>query len=245
MVKQKESNQIPIPKTGICKGYYSHASKLIPQIEQKLTSRELTGHTDSHWKLFKTLALQTTGLITSKEDHSHILFVNSALTLLACWNIFATFERTEEFNGFEQVLSSMKEDYIPVRLTDVGFLDQSGAEGVVTLQSLSDDREKLTMRGFSGEVSTHVARFIEGDRSSLPTIYNIVEDIAERSGLQLANVQIYGAGRVLRGDINFQGRDKSVVLQGYRASDCVALAAFYDAPILVQSSLLKNENEIA
>ncbi len=152
--------------------------------------------------------------------------------------------RTEVFNGSELVFASMSDDYVPIRLTDVGFLDQSGVEGVVTLVSLSDEKQKLTMRGFSGEVSTHVARFIQGDRSSLPTIYNIVEDIAERSGLQLANVQIYGAGNVLRGDINFQGRGKSVLLQGYRASDCVALAAFYDAPILIQSSLLRNENEI-
>jgi bifunctional DNase/RNase len=44
---------------------------------------------------------------------------------------------------------------------------------------------------------------------------------------------------VLRGDITFEGRgDHHNVLKGYRASDCVALAMLYDAPILVQSSLL-------
>lgn len=139
----------------------------------------------------------------------------------------------------------LKEDYVPVRLTDVGFLDKSGLEGLVTLVSLSDELQKLVMRGFSGEVATHIARFIAGDRSSLPSIYNIVEDIAERGGLQLSNVQIYGAGNVIRGDISFRGRDKDIVLQGYRASDCVALAAFYDAPILVQSSLLVSEAENA
>lgn len=136
-----------------------------------------------------------------------------------------------------------QDDYVPVKLTTIGFLDQSGLEGVLTLESLADERDKLVMRAFSGEVAAHVARFSKGDRSSIPSIYNIVEDIAERSGLLLVNVQIYGSGKVLRGDVSFRGHEKSFVLQGYRASDCVALAAFYDAPILVQSSLLNREEE--
>jgi bifunctional DNase/RNase len=72
-------------------------------------------------------------------------------------------------------------------------------------------------------------------------VYNIVEDLAERSGLHLARVQIYSSNSALRGDISFEGRNNRMVLQGYRASDCVALAMLYDAPILVQSSLLTLE----
>ena len=132
-------------------------------------------------------------------------------------------------------------EYIPVRLGTIGFLDESGLEGVVSLNSLADERDKLVMRAFSGEVATHMARFVKGDRSSIPSIYNIVEELAERSGLQIVNVQIYGSGSLLRGDINFKGHEKSFALQGYRASDCVALAAFYDAPILVESALLTRE----
>jgi len=131
-------------------------------------------------------------------------------------------------------------DYIPVRVETVGYLDEHGLEGVVVLTSMSD-RRKLTIRAFSGEVATHMDRFSKGDRSSLPTIFNLVEDVAERSGFHLARVQIYGRDSVLRGDITLEGRTSPMLLQGYRASDCVALAMLYDAPILVQSSLLALE----
>lgn len=132
-------------------------------------------------------------------------------------------------------------DYVPVRLGTIGFLDEGGLEGIVSLNSLADERDKLVMRAFSGEVATHMARFVKGDRSSIPSIYNIVEELAERGGLQIVNVQIYGSGSLLRGDINIRGHEKSFALQGYRASDCVALAAFYDAPILVEATLLRRE----
>ena len=41
--------------------------------------------------------------------------------------------------------------------------------------------------------------------------------------------------------MSFDGRERQVVLRGYRASDCLTLAVLYDAPILVQSSLLTAE----
>jgi hypothetical protein len=136
---------------------------------------------------------------------------------------------------------SKVEDYVPVRVERIGFLDEQGVEGVAVLASLSDRRKTLTIRAFSGEAATHMDRFSKGDRSSLPTIYNIVEDLAERNGLHLARVQIYSSNTALRGDITFEGRSNHTVLQGYRASDCLALAMLYDAPILVQSSLLAVE----
>lgn len=139
-------------------------------------------------------------------------------------------------------MAESSKEYVPVRLGTIGFLDEGGLEGVVSLNSLADERDKLVMRAFSGEVATHMARFVKGDRSSIPSIYNIIEELAERSGLQIVNVQIYGSGALLRGDINFRGHDKSFALQGYRASDCVALAAFYDAPILVHSTLMSRED---
>jgi hypothetical protein len=136
---------------------------------------------------------------------------------------------------------SKVEDYVPVEVEKIGFLDEQGIEGVIVLTSLSDRRKKLTIRAFSGETATHMDRFSKGDRSSLPTIYNIVEDVAERNGQHLARVQIYSSNTVLRGDITFEGRSDHTILQGYRASDCLALAILYDSPILVQSSLLVAE----
>jgi bifunctional DNase/RNase len=123
----------------------------------------------------------------------------------------------------------------------VGYVDAQGVEGIAVLTSISDSTRRLFMRAFSGEVATHLDRFSKGDRSSVPSIYNIVEDLAERDGLHLARVEIYSSDTVLRGDMSFDGREKQVVLQGYRASDCVTLAVLYDAPILVQSSLLSVE----
>jgi len=138
-------------------------------------------------------------------------------------------------------VTSVHDDFVPVRLEKVGYVDAQGVEGIAVLASISDPGRKLFMRAFSGEVATHLERFSRGDRSSVPSIYNIVEDLAERGGLHLAKVEIYSSDTVLRGDMSFDGREKQVVLQGYRASDCLTLAVLYDAPILVQSSLLTVE----
>ena len=129
-------------------------------------------------------------------------------------------------------------DYVPVRVERVGLIDEQGVEGVVILASLVDGKRKLIMRAFSGEAATHMDRFSRGDRSSLPTIYNVVESLAEKNGLHLSKVQIYSSSSALRGDMTFDGRGNHTVLEGYRASDCVALAMLYDAPILVQPALL-------
>ena len=134
--------------------------------------------------------------------------------------------------------TSGNEGFQLVKLEKVGFADENGVEGVAVLVSVSDEQRKLYIRAFSGEVATHIDRFSRGDRSSLPSIYNVVEDLAERSGFHLARVQIYSSNDVLRGDIFLDSRNGQITLQGYRASDCVALAALYDAPILVQSPLL-------
>jgi bifunctional DNase/RNase len=139
------------------------------------------------------------------------------------------------------VSASSQDEYVPVRLEKVGFVDETGLEGIVVLTSLVDEKKKLYMRAFSGEVATHIERFSRGDRSSIPSVYNLVEDIAERDGLHLASVKVYNSNTALRSDITFDGREKQVVLEGYRASDSVALAILYDAPILVQSSLLAVE----
>jgi len=44
---------------------------------------------------------------------------------------------------------------------------------------------------------------------------------------------------VLRSDLQFVGRGKEMLLRGYRASDAIAIALFYDAPILLHRSLLE------
>jgi hypothetical protein len=130
-------------------------------------------------------------------------------------------------------------DYVSVRVSNVGFADENGVEGLLRLEA--DDNKTFAMRSFSGEVAMHISRFVHGDRSSIPSIFNIVEELAEKSGVHLACVEIYPSGSVLRSDLYFVGRDGESVLRGYRASDGIALGLFYDSLIMLHHSLLESE----
>jgi hypothetical protein len=128
-------------------------------------------------------------------------------------------------------------DFIVVKVAEVGFADEDGLEGLVLLKAPTD--ESFTMRAFSGETAMHMSRFDKGDRSSIPSVYNIIEEFAEKEGLHLAGIEVYPSGNVLRSDLQFVGKGKEMLLRGYRASDAIAIALFYDAPILLHRSLLE------
>jgi len=128
-------------------------------------------------------------------------------------------------------------DYVTVKVSEVGFADEDGLEGQVLLKAQSGGT--FTMRAFSGETAMHMSRFGKGDRSSIPSVYNMIEEFAEKQGLHLAGVEVYPSGNVLRSDLQFVGRAKEMLLRGYRASDAIAIALFYDAPILLHRSLLE------
>jgi hypothetical protein len=130
-------------------------------------------------------------------------------------------------------------DFVLVKVSEVGFADEDGLEGLVLLKSQTD--ETFTMRAFSGETAMHMSRFDKGDRSSIPSVYNIIEEFAEKEGLHLAGIEVFPSGSVLRSDLQFVGRGKEMLLRGYRASDAIAIALFYDAPILLHRSLLQAE----
>ena len=131
--------------------------------------------------------------------------------------------------------------YVDVKVAEVGFVDTNGLEGVVWLKA--GDERTFTMRAFSGEIAMHMQRFLRGDRSSIPSVFNMLEDFAERAGVHLAAVEVFPSGQVLRADLQFIGRGKEVLMKGYRASDSIALALFYDAPIMLHRSLLESERE--
>jgi len=131
--------------------------------------------------------------------------------------------------------------YTQVSVTDVGFVDAGGVEGLIWLKS--GDRRMFAMRAFSGEVAMHMKRFLDGDRSSIPSVFNMVEELAEKQGLHLAGVEVYPSGEVLRSDMQFLGKEKDLLLSGYRASDGIAMALFYDAPIMLHDSLLESERQ--
>lgn len=134
-----------------------------------------------------------------------------------------------------------RDDYIGAKITHVGFVDQMGLEGVVILKS--DDGKEFPMRAFSGEVARHISRFQEGDKGTIPTIYNLVEEIADMEGLILTEVRVYQSGTVLRANLYFRGRKGEIILRNYRASDSIALAAYYDIPIKVRKSLFEEALE--
>ena len=137
-------------------------------------------------------------------------------------------------------MSKNQDEYLLVKVESVGLLDPFGMEGGIRLAAIADPTLVLDMGSFSGEVASHVSRFVKGDRSSLPTIYNMLEKMADQHGLHLVRVNLYstGDGSAIRGDLYFDGRKKELVLEGYRASDSIALATLYDAPMYAQKTLL-------
>ena len=131
-------------------------------------------------------------------------------------------------------------DYDSVKIDYVGFVDPYAVEGMVVLKA--DNGKEFHMRAFSGEVAKHISSFGETDENFPPSIYKMIEDICEYTELILVKVKIYGSGDVLRANLYFAGK-KDLVLKNYRASDAMALAAFYKIPILVRKNLLKERME--
>jgi bifunctional DNase/RNase len=132
-------------------------------------------------------------------------------------------------------------DYIVAKISYVGFADQLGLEGIVILKTF--EGKEFPMRAFSGEVARHISRFQGGDKNTIPTIYNLVEEIAVTQDLLLIEVRVYQSGSVLRANLHFKSRRDNVVLRNYRASDAIALAAYYDIPIKVRKSLFEEAIE--
>jgi bifunctional DNase/RNase len=127
-------------------------------------------------------------------------------------------------------------DYESVKIDYVGFVDPYAVEGMLVLKA--DDGREFHMRAFSGEVARHISSFNDDVKDSVPTIYKMLEDICEQNELILVKVKVYESGSVLRANLYFTGK-KDIVLKNYRASDAMALAAYYNIPILVRKLLLK------
>ena len=132
-------------------------------------------------------------------------------------------------------------EYVLVKISYVGFADQLGLEGIIILKTF--EGKEFPMRAFSGEVARHISRFQEGDKNTIPTIYNLVEEIAVMQDLLLTEVKVYQSGSVLRANLYFKGRKDYLVLRNYRASDSIALAAYYDAPIKIRRNLFEEAIE--
>ena len=134
-----------------------------------------------------------------------------------------------------------QDEFIPVDISYVGFIDQFGLEGMVVLKNLQGD--EFPIRAFSGEVAKHISRFRDGDKTTIPTIYNLIEEISVLQDLLLIEVRIYRTGSVLRSNLYFKTRKDVITLRNYRASDSIALAAFFDVPIKIRRELFEETIE--
>jgi bifunctional DNase/RNase len=138
-------------------------------------------------------------------------------------------------------LPTGEDEYIVAKISYVGFADQLGLEGIVILKTF--DGKEFPMRAFSGEVARHISRFQEGDKNTIPTIYNLVEELAVTQDLLLLEVRVYQSGSVLRANLYFKNRKENFIMRNYRASDAIALAAYYDIPIRVRKNLFEETIE--
>lgn len=136
-------------------------------------------------------------------------------------------------------ISDLDEDSEILTISNVGITDLD--MGAVILKT--SDGKEFPISAFSVDVAKHISDFQEGKRSEIPTMYNMIEQICEESGLFLIKVRIYDSGEALRANLYFTGK-KEIILRNHRASDAIALATFYSIPILIKKSLLQHSLQI-
>ena len=128
-------------------------------------------------------------------------------------------------------------DYETVKIEHIGTIDPF--TGAIVFK---DEKVEFLMTGFSPEVADFISDFLEGKREEPPTIYRLVEQICEENELYLVKVKIYESGGIFRANLYFTGK-KDMVFRNFRASDAIALATYYNIPILVRKSLLKKNQK--
>ena len=124
-------------------------------------------------------------------------------------------------------------DYETVKIDKVGIINP--LTGAILFK---DETVEFMMTGFSSEVAGFISDFLEGKREDPPTIYRLVEQICEENEIVLVKVKIYESGGIFRSNLYFTGK-KYMIFRNFRASDAIALATYYNIPILVRKSLLK------
>jgi len=131
-------------------------------------------------------------------------------------------------------INEIDSDYETVKVDQIGMVDS--VTGAVLLK---DEKVEFVMSGFSSEVASIISDFIEGKRDEPPTIYRLVEQICEENEIFLVKVKIYESEGIFRANLYFTGK-KDMVFRNFRASDAIALATYYNIPILVSKSMLKD-----
>jgi bifunctional DNase/RNase len=128
-------------------------------------------------------------------------------------------------------------DYETVKIDQGGIIDP--LTGAILFK---DETVEFLMSGFSSEVAGFISGFLEGKREDPPTIYRLVEQICEENEILLVKVKVYETGGIFRANLYFTGK-KDMVFRNFRASDAIALATYYNIPVLVRKSMLKKIQE--
>lgn len=136
-------------------------------------------------------------------------------------------------------ISDLDEDSEILTISNIGITDLG--MGAVILKT--SDGKEFPISAFSVDVAKHISDFQEGKRSEIPSMYNMIEQICEESGLFLVKVRIYDSGEALWANLYFTGK-KEMILRNHRASDAIVLATFYSIPILIKKSLLQHSLQI-
>ena len=136
-------------------------------------------------------------------------------------------------------IQDFDEDSEVVNIDKIGITEFG--QGAVILKT--DDGKEFPISAFSPETAKIISDFREGKHNQVSTVYNMLEQICENSGLLLVKVRIYESGKALRANLYFTGK-KELILRNYRASDAIALATFYSIPILIKKDLLKQSPKI-
>ena len=124
-------------------------------------------------------------------------------------------------------------DYETVKIDQVGISDP--LTGAILFK---DETVEFLISGFSSEVAGFISGFLKGKREDPPTVYRLIEQICEENEIILVKVKIYESGKIFRANLYFTGK-KDMVFRNFRASDAIALATYYNIPVLVRKSLLK------
>jgi bifunctional DNase/RNase len=131
-------------------------------------------------------------------------------------------------------IGDIDQDYETVKIDQVGIIDP--LTGAVVFK---DETVEFSISGFSSEVAGFISNFLDEKREDPPTVYRLIEQICEESELFLVKVKIYESGGIFRANLYFTGK-RDIVFRNFRASDAIALATYYNIPILVRKSLLKD-----
>jgi len=164
--------------------------------------------------------------------------INTIVKKLYLGILFGKIKRTDK-NEPKLQIKGFDEDSVPVSIDKIGVTELG--LGAVILKT--DDGKEFPISAFSPDTAKSISDFQGGKRNEMPSIYHMMEEICEDSGLLLVKVRIYDSGQALRANLYFTGK-KELILRNYKASDAIALATFYSIPILIKKNLLGQSPKI-